>query len=111
MVIGAWARAAQTVFGKSVIVTPDSVLDADEALALATTTSKGLSDRPRWRRLVPETAVTLLKDERLWRRAREVTVAHELSVLDGCDVPFVWQHHTLFEPRGALVADALRFRW
>ena len=43
----------------------------------------------------------------MWRRARGMTVAHELSVLEDRDVPFVWQHHTLFEPRGALVAGAL----
>ena len=57
---------------------------------------------------MPEVAVTFVKDARTFSASRGVNVDYELSVLDGLDVPFVWQHHTLFEPRGAMVANALQ---
>jgi glycosyltransferase involved in cell wall biosynthesis len=109
VLIGDWAAAAAQVLGSGTITTPTGLLTAREAWRRSDKTARGRTDRPGWRRAVPEPAVTAWKDARTWRRAASRVTTSELDRVSrlGIRTPFVWQYHWMFERRGIAIADRL----
>jgi glycosyltransferase involved in cell wall biosynthesis len=107
VVIAAWAAAGADTFGSSIIVTPDGFLSAEEALGFATLGARGAHQLSNWRRRVPLPVRTAAKDVRMYRDARRPQLPTDLQSLDDEDVPFVWQHHGLFQSGGAQLAQRL----
>ena len=107
VVIAAWAAAGADTFGSSIIVTPDGLLSAEEALGFATLGARGAHQLSSWRRRVPLPIRTAVKDLRMYRDSRHPQLPTDLEILDDHDVPFVWQHHGLFQSGGAQLAERL----
>lgn len=106
VVIGDWADAAVELFGDAAVITPEQCYAAAETREFATLFSKPRSSRSGWKNLVPESAITLAKDARALGRS---LWAPQLQVeqLNNCEVPFVWQHHSMFQSRGLKLARRL----
>lgn len=95
-----WTRAARDRFGDAWMLTPQGVLDAEQARSLAT--RPGTASRPRaaWRRWVPDLARTLRKDVRNAIRAHRFRDAALDGPWAGKPLAFVLQHHELYHRAG-----------
>ena len=102
-----WATAAQSIWGRAWILTPEGSFAPEEALLHAS--RQGLASRPTrwWRPYLPEVLITAYKDVRELMRALEFRRAiRQLPPIKG-DVKFVWQHHDLFNTAGFEIARRL----
>jgi glycosyltransferase involved in cell wall biosynthesis len=61
---------------------------------------------PSWRRFMPTTALTAMKDLRGWRRARHYRIDPD-GPWRGSDLAFVWQRHEMFQDAGLRLARSL----
>lgn len=101
-----WAGAARRMWGNSWLITPEGVLQAEEARALAS--QSHLTARSRsWRRFVPKVAKTALKDIREARRARAFDRSVDAEQWSDRRIAFVWQRHDLFHDTGLRIARHL----
>lgn len=105
---GSWATAAQSIWGRAWILTPEGSFTPEEALLHAS--RHGLTSNPTrwWRPSIPEVAITAYKDVRELARALKFRRAiRRLPPVTG-DVKFVWQHHGLFSTSGLEIARAVQ---
>ena len=107
VVIGDWAEAAESVCGQAVIITPKGQYRPSQIREYATLFSKPRSQRAKWKRFIPETLITLAKDIRSLLRSRDHGFLLNSRLENPGSVPFVWQHHSMFQNRGRVLADRL----
>lgn len=105
--IGDWADAAVEHFGGAKVLTPARTYSAEDTRAFATLFSKPRSSRKGWKRYAPETAITFAKDVRNMLRSRTGDALPSTDLAGAC-VPFVWQHHSMFQRRGLDLAARLQ---
>lgn len=95
-----WAGAAQRMWGRAWVVTPEGVLTPEEARGMATGPRLRPAPRPGWKRRVPRAAATMAKDAGRFVRARRFREAARRGPWDGAHLAFVWQRHDLFHTAG-----------
>jgi glycosyltransferase involved in cell wall biosynthesis len=101
-----WLAACERVVGPSWMVTPEGVLDADEARRRASGAHLSPSASPSVASRVPTMVKTAAKDLRQVARGSGFTVTPD-GPWSGHQVDFVWQRHELFHTAGVDLADAL----
>jgi glycosyltransferase involved in cell wall biosynthesis len=107
--IANWAEALEQRYGTVEIVTPAGPLTSDRARSEAFGNSSGVSSgpQPTYGRLTGHLRA-FAKDLRSALRAvRFAWQQRSHSRQSGEDVPFVWQHHDLFQFAGLLIARRL----
>ena len=101
-----WASAARRVLGEAWIVTPEGVLDPEEARRSGSAPHLSSGAAPTWPRLVPVTAKVAARDVLQWRQGRRGVVPTN-GPWSGHDVAFVWQRHEVFHTGGIDLAHNL----
>jgi glycosyltransferase involved in cell wall biosynthesis len=101
-----WAGAARRALGKSWIVTPSGLVEPDDARTRGSARHLASNPTPSWRRRVPVSVKTAVKDLRQWRRARQFRVDRD-GPWRSTTLAFVWQRHELFHRAGIELAHAL----
>jgi hypothetical protein len=101
-----WAAAARDEFGVAWLVTPEGTLSPEEARALATQAALKPTVKS-WRRVVPASVRTALKDVRRFFDAKRFRRAVLSGPWVGSHVAFVWQCHELFHTAGPQAARKL----
>jgi glycosyltransferase involved in cell wall biosynthesis len=101
-----WANAARRVLGAAWIVTPDGLVDPDEARRRGSEPHLSASHASWMRRRLPTVAKTAAKDLRQWRRGRRFRIEPDGPWREA-DVKLVWQRHELFQVAGLELAQAI----
>src|SRR6476620_11513084 len=101
-----WANAARRVLGAAWIVTPDGLVDPDEARRRGSEPHLSASHASWMRRRFPTVAKTAAKDLRQWRRGRRFRIEPDGPWREA-DVKLVWQRHELFQVAGLELAQAI----
>jgi glycosyltransferase involved in cell wall biosynthesis len=101
-----WASAAHRVLGASWIVTPEGLVDPDEARRRGSAAGLSAGAPTSVRRRVPTSLKTATKDVRQWRRARRFRIDPD-GPWRASSISFVWQRHDLFHTAGLDLARAL----
>ena len=104
--VAGWAGAARRVLGKSWIATPDGVIDPEDARRQGSSPALRSDTMPRWRRFVPTTASTAVKDLQSWWGARHYRIGPD-GPWQGSELTFVWQRHEMFQVAGLRLARSL----
>jgi glycosyltransferase involved in cell wall biosynthesis len=105
--IGSWALAAEQRYGEAWMVTSDGVLHPDDALARAARPARSADAIPSWRRRIPETAITLMKDARRVGENRRFRQSLSSPPWSGTSIRFVMALHGLFFDAGLRWAASL----
>lgn len=95
-----WTRAARDRYGAAWMLTPQGVLDVEQARSLATRPATASRPAAAWRRWVPNLARTLRKDVRNAIRAARFRNAALAGPWADRRLAFVWQHHELYHRAG-----------
>jgi glycosyltransferase involved in cell wall biosynthesis len=102
-----WAEAARKRCGHAWVLTPNGICSPKEASELATRPSLAPAKRRRWRRFVPVTLRTAVKDVLQIPKARRYrSAAMQHGPWNEHDLAFVWQRHDFFHTAGFEVARA-----
>jgi glycosyltransferase involved in cell wall biosynthesis len=101
-----WASAAGRLLGASWLVTPDGVVDPEDARRWASDPALRSSDGTRLRRWLPDVAKTAVKDARRWQLSRRFTIDAD-GPWSQTELAFVWQRHELFQDAGRRLARTL----
>lgn len=105
---GGWASGAERVLGAAWVLSDEGVFAPAEAMSRAAVTGAAPAGPPRrWRRMVPEPVITLVKDVRRAAAARDASLATAAGPWDGRELAFVWQRHELFRTCGFRLARRL----
>jgi glycosyltransferase involved in cell wall biosynthesis len=104
--VAGWAGAARRVLGNSWIATPDGVLDPGDARRQGSSPALRSDTMPRWRRFVPTTATTAIKDVQSWWGARHYRIDPE-GPWRRSELAFVWQRLEMFQVAGLRLARSL----
>ena len=102
-----WATAAEARYGHAWMVTPQGVLTPDEALAVASRSTRSAGSVPSWRRRIPEAIPTAVNDLRRIRDNRRFRRRLDPAPWRSTAVRFVMQLHQLGCDAGIRLAEAL----
>ncbi|MGJ3236239.1 glycosyltransferase family 4 protein [Marivirga sp.] len=110
IMIGGWAKAAENLWGNSIVCTRDRNLTADQTLELANYASKSFkssSQKSILRKFIPEILITFIKDIKLYlSRPNEWPVEKE-SNLNLSNIKYIIERHDLFSGVGFKLAKRL----
>lgn len=102
-----WAAAGQELWGEALVTTTDGVFSPQSAMLFPRKAqeSQERSKLGAFRKLVPEVAITAIKDFNLKRSKPAIWPIEQNGALEGRDVKMVWQRHDLFAGPGRKLAD------
>jgi len=112
MMAAGWAAAAESMWGRSWLVSEEGVFGPEEARARASAERLVSSQGSAWKRRIPTVVKTAIKDVREMVRARRL--ARSLPTGDWTsahDIAFVWQRHDLFQTAGQVLARQVGAPW
>lgn len=104
-----WAAAGQELWGEALVTTTDGVFSPQNAMLFPQISEKrGKRNKFRaLRNLIPEVAITALKDFHLSRSKPKEWPIEQNGVLKDKEVKVIWQRHDLFSGPGRKLADKL----
>ncbi len=106
--VAGWAAGARAVVGNAWIVTPEGLVDPDEARRRASSPTPAASTKDSsWRSRLPLTFRTAYKDLRQAVRAARFRSAALDGPWTASELAFVWQRHDLFHTVGLHTARVL----
>lgn len=102
-----WAEASRRRWGDAWFLTPDSVFGTEQARAHASRPPASGTAGLRLRSAIPMPTKTLVKDLRALIRARKFRRSVNADAWNHLRIPFIWQHHDVFERAGIRLARVL----
>lgn len=92
-----WALGGEQVLGAAWVLSDDGVFSPRQAAAkVSGAPGRPIGDEHRWRHYLPEPPITLVKDVRKARHARQSSLGSGGGPWLAHRVSFVWQRHVLF---------------
>lgn len=104
-----WAAAGAELWGEAVVTTTDGVFSPQKAMLFPRISEK-IGERNKFRAfrsLVPEVAITALKDFNLSRSKPREWPIEQNDILKDKEVKMIWQRHDLFSGPGRKLATKL----